>query len=145
MASYNKVVLMGNLGADPEIRTFDNGGKVASFRIATTERWKDKNTGEQKEQTDWHNIVVRSAGLAGVVENYVKKGSQVLIDGKLRYRSYEQNGEKKYITEVVVDNLTMIGKPQGQQNAGDNQPQQQQSTGQVYNATPMPLEDDLPF
>ena len=144
MASINKVFLMGNLGADPEIKTFDNGGKVAQFRIATSEKWKDKNTGEQKEITDWHNIVVRQAGLANVVENYLKKGSSVHIEGRIRNRQYEQNGEKKYITEIHCDSLTMLGgKPQ--QNAGDNfvsgQGASQQS--QAYNVTP--VEDGLSF
>lgn len=146
MASINKVFLLGNLGADPEIKTFDNGGKVAQFRIATTERWKDKNTGEKKESTDWHNIVVRQAALAGVVEQYVKKGSQVHIEGRIKNRQYEQNGEKKYITEIVADQITMLSRANNNASAEPNfggAPISQVPTSGPVNATP--IEDDLPF
>ena len=145
MASVNKVILLGNLGADPEIKSFDNGGMIANFRIATSERWKDKTTGEQKEVVDWHNIVVRQVGLAKVVQDYVKKGMAVCVIGKLRNRQYETNGEKKYITEVHCDELTMLGaKGQG----GSNEPQ---FGGAPVSGVPTsansadPIEDDLPF
>lgn len=142
MASVNKVILIGNLGADPEIRTFDNGGMIASFRIATTERWKDRNSGEMKEQTDWHNISVRRPALAKVVQDYIRKGMSVYIEGRLRNRSWETNGEKKYITEVEVDELTIL-TPRSQNSAASAQ-----ATTTAPNApavTETPMDDDLPF
>lgn len=144
MASVNKVILIGNLGADPEIKTFDNGGIIASFRIATTERWKDKNTGEQKENTDWHNITVRRSGLAKVVQDYVKKGMSVYLEGRLRNRSWEVNGEKKYITEVDVEELTIL-TPRGQSAAPANAPAYQSAPVAPQPQPEPTMEDDLPF
>jgi len=146
MASVNKVFLVGNLGADPESKTFDNGGMVASFRIATTERWKDKNTGETKEQTDWHNISVRQVGLAKVVMDYVKKGTAVCVIGKLRNRQYEQNGEKKYITEIHADEIQIL-TPKGQNGGGgtSHSSSEPQFGGAPLSQPPAPIEDDLPF
>ena len=100
--SINKVTLLGNVGKDPEIKTFQNGGKVASFSLATTESWKDKATGERKPATEWHNIVVKNEGLVGIVEKYVKKGSKLHIEGKLETRTYEKDGSKRYVTEIVL-------------------------------------------
>lgn len=151
MASVNKVILIGNLGKDPEVKTFDNGGMIASFRIATTERWKDKNSGEMKEQTDWHNITVRRAGLAKVVQDYLKKGMSVYLEGRLRNRSWEQNGETKYITEVDIDELTILTprSQNGGQNAGsNNSSESSQSMNRVMPEAPVSVqsqEDDLPF
>jgi single-strand DNA-binding protein len=102
----NKVILIGNLGNDPEVRTLENGTKVASFSIATSERWKNKQ-GEKQEETDWHNCVVWSPK-AEVVESYLKKGSKVMIEGKIKTRQYEKDGEKKYITEIKVDNFEFL-------------------------------------
>lgn len=145
MASVNKVILIGNLGADPEIKTFDNGGMIASFRVATTERWKDKNSGEQKENTDWHNITVRRAGLAKVVQDYVKKGMSVYLEGRLRNRSWEVNGEKKYITEVDVEELTIL-TPRTQNASNGSAAPAYQSAPQAPQSQPEPaMEDDLPF
>jgi Single-strand binding protein family len=89
--SINKVTLLGNVGKDPEIKTFQDGGKVASFSLATTDSWKDKATGERKSATEWHNIVVKSEGLIGIVEKYVKKGSKLHVEGKLQTRTYEKD------------------------------------------------------
>lgn len=103
MASINKVILLGNLGKDPEIRTTTNGKEIASFSIATGESWKDKNTGERKEKTEWHNVVVFSDGLVGVVKNYLKKGSKVYVEGALQTRKWQdQSGQDRYSTEIVL-------------------------------------------
>ncbi|MBD2842795.1 single-stranded DNA-binding protein [Erythrobacter rubeus] len=111
--SLNKVMLIGNLGADPEIRSFQNGGKVANLRIATSETWKDRNTGERQERTEWHTVAIFSEGLVNVVERYLKKGSKVFIEGKLQTRKWQdQNGQDRYSTEVVLrgfdGTLTML-------------------------------------
>jgi single-strand DNA-binding protein len=111
--SLNKVMLIGNLGADPEIRSFQNGGRVANLRIATSETWKDRNTGERQERTEWHTVAIFSEGLVNVVENYVKKGSKVFIEGQLQTRKWQdQQGNDRYSTEVVLrgynGTLTML-------------------------------------
>ena len=117
--SVNKVILIGNLGADPEIKSFQNGGKIANIRIATSEQWKDRMTGERKERTEWHNVVINGEGLVGVVERYLKKGSKVYIEGSLRTRKWQdRDGNDRYTTEVVIagmgGNLTMLdGAPGG--------------------------------
>lgn len=104
--SLNKVMLIGNLGADPEIRTFQNGGKVANLRIATSETWKDRQTGERKEKTEWHTVAIFTEGLVGVVERYLKKGSKVFVEGKLQTRKWQdQNGQDRYSTEIVIQGL----------------------------------------
>lgn len=103
MASLNQVSLIGNLGADPEIKSFQNGGKIANLRIATSETWKDKNSGERKERTEWHSVTVSSDGLVGVVERFLKKGSKVFVQGQLQTRKWQdQNGNDRYTTEVVL-------------------------------------------
>ena len=117
--SVNKVILIGNLGADPEIKSFQNGGKIANIRIATSEQWKDRMTGERKERTEWHNVVINGDGLVGVVERYLKKGSKVYIEGSLRTRKWQdRDGNDKYTTEIVIagmgGTLTMLdGAPGG--------------------------------
>lgn len=116
--SVNKVILIGNLGADPEIRSFQNGGRVANLRIATTETWKDKSSGERQERTDWHNVAIFSDGLVGVVERYLKKGAKVYLEGQLRTRKWQdQSGNDRYTTEVVLQGpgstLTMLDSRQG--------------------------------
>lgn len=101
--SVNKVILVGNLGKDPEIKSFQNGGRIANFSIATGESWKDRTTGEKKERTDWHNISVQGDGLIGVVERYLKKGSKVYVEGQLRTRKWQdRDGNDRYTTEVVL-------------------------------------------
>lgn len=112
--SVNKVILLGNLGADPEVRTFNNGGKVCNLRIATSERWRDKNTGENKEKTEWHSVAIFSEGLVRVAEQYLRKGSSVYLEGKLQTRKWQdQSGNDRYSTEVVLQGfeskLVMLG------------------------------------
>ncbi|MFO7806023.1 MAG: single-stranded DNA-binding protein [Paracoccaceae bacterium] len=111
--SVNKVILIGNLGADPEVRNFQNGGKVCNLRIATSETWKDKNTGERKEKTEWHSVAIFQEGLVSVAERFLKKGSKVYIEGKLQTRKWQdQSGQDRYSTEVVLQGyggtLTML-------------------------------------
>lgn len=123
--SVNKVILLGNLGADPEIRTFQNGGKVANLRIATSERWRDKNTGENREKTEWHTVAIFSEGLVRVVEQYLKKGSSVYLEGKLQTRKWQdQSGNDRYSTEVVLQGfdskLVMLGGRDGGGGGGGN-------------------------
>lgn len=101
--SVNKVILIGNLGRDPEVRTFQNGGKVCNLRIATSERWKDRNTGEQRERTEWHSVAIFSEPLARVAEQYLRKGSKVYVEGQLETRKWQdQSGQDRYSTEVVL-------------------------------------------
>jgi len=101
--SVNKVILIGNLGRDPEVRTFQNGGKVCNLRIATSETWKDRNTGERREKTEWHSVAVFSEGLVRVCEQYLRKGSKIYIEGQLQTRKWQdQAGVDKYSTEVVL-------------------------------------------
>lgn len=141
MSSTNKVILLGRLGKDPDIRSTQNGTKCANFSVATSEKWKDKNTGEAKEKTEWHNVVVWGA-LAGVCENYLKKGAQVYIEGKLQTRKWQdKDGQDRYTTEVVLQgfgsNLVMCGgKGDG---GGGNQAPHPAST-----ASP-DLDDEIPF
>jgi single-strand DNA-binding protein len=123
--SVNKVILIGNLGRDPEIRSFQNGGKVANLRIATSESWKDKNTGERKERTEWHTVAILNDGLVNVVERFLKKGSKVYIEGQLETRKWQdQSGADKYSTEIVLrgfgSTLQMLDGPSGgsQQSVG---------------------------
>lgn len=116
--SVNKVILVGNLGRDPEVRTFSNGGKVVNLRVATTETWRDRQSGERKEKTEWHNIAVNSDGLVKVVENYLRKGSKVYVEGQLQTRKWQdRDGNDRYTTEVVVGmrgQLTMLdGRREG--------------------------------
>ena len=148
MSSVNKVILIGNLGADPEVRSFQNGGRIANLRIATTEQWKDKNTGEKKERTEWHSVVLSSEGLAGVAERYLRKGSKVYIEGQLRTRKWQdQSGQDRYSTEIVVGGhngvLTMLDGPQG----GGND---RAANSDNRRSAPPPtdtdnLDDDIPF
>lgn len=155
MAGVNKVILVGNLGKDPEVRSLESGAKVATFSIATTESYKDRNTNERVDKTEWHNIVLWR-GLAEVAEKYLRKGNQVYVEGKLQTRSYEdKDGITRYTTEIVGQNMTMLGS------RGDNSGQpvaapQATATPQATQTsaaptTPRPdLEtteetDDLPF
>ena len=144
--SVNKVILIGNLGKDPEVRYLDNGVGVARFSIATSESYTDKTSGEKREITDWHNIVMWR-GLAKVAESYLKKGMKVYIEGKLKTRSYtDENNQTKYTTEVVADEMTMLSRAE---NTGNN-PNYPSS---IEKSKPNPskedisaeAEDDLPF
>ena len=121
----NKVIIVGNLGKDPEVRTFANGGKVCNFSVATSESWKDKQTGERKEKTEWHNISIYNEGLAGVAEKYLRKGSKVYLEGKLETRKWQdQSGNDRYSTDVVLkgfdSKMEMLDKPGGGQGGGSN-------------------------
>jgi len=121
--SVNKVILVGNLGADPEVRSFQNGGKVANLRIATSEQWKDRNSGDRKEKTEWHTVAVFSEGLVGVVERFLRKGSKIYIEGKLQTRKWQDaQGQDRYSTEVVLQGfdakLVMLDGPGGAQGGG---------------------------
>lgn len=136
--SLNKIMLIGNLGADPEIRSFQNGGKVANLRIATSESWKDKSTGERKERTEWHTVAIFSEGLIGVVERFLKKGSKVFLEGQLQTRKWQdQSGADRYSTEVVIQGmggtLTMLDGAQGDGQRGERK--------QSYDSSPAGYED----
>lgn len=118
MASVNKVILVGNLGRDPEVRSFQNGGRVAELRIATSESWKDRNTGERKERTEWHTVKIFTEGLVNVAERYLRKGSKVYIEGSLTTRKWQdQTGADRYSTEVTLQgfgaSLVMLDGPGG--------------------------------
>ena len=114
MASVNKVIIVGNLGRDPEMRTFPSGDQVANVRIATTDRWRDKNTGENKEATEWHRVVFNGR-LAEIVGQYLRKGSQVYVEGSLRTRKWtdQATGQDRYATEIRADSMQMLGSRQG--------------------------------
>ena len=121
--SVNKVILIGNLGRDPEVRTFQNGGKVCNLRIATSETWKDRNTGERRERTEWHSVAIFQEGLVRIAEQYLRKGSKVYIEGQLQTRKWQdQSGQDKYSTEVVLQGfggtLTMLDGRDGQSGGG---------------------------
>jgi len=124
--SVNKVILIGNLGRDPEVRTFQNGGKVCNLRIATSETWKDRNTGERRERTEWHSVAIFSEGLVRVAEQFLRKGSKVYIEGQLQTRKWQdQSGQDRYSTEVVLQGfgstLTMLdGRGEGGGSGGSS-------------------------
>ena len=147
--SVNKVILIGNLGKDPEVRYLESGVPVAKFPIATSETFKDKNTGEKREVTDWHNIVMWR-GLAQVAENYLKKGMKVYIEGKLKTRSWQdENNQTKYTTEIVADQMTMLSRADENTSkaSNSNYPDSEennpiQPTNADISSAP---DDDLPF
>ncbi len=142
MAGVNRVILIGHLGKDPEIRTFENSydpnkpNKVAKFSLATTESYKNKD-GQRTDVTEWHNIVVRR-GLAEVAERYLRKGQLVYIEGKIKTRSYEKDGQTRYITEIEAENMTMLGGKK------DNAEMPHENVPEAPD-TDSPVEDDLPF
>jgi len=150
MQGVNKVILIGNLGKDPEVRHLDNGASVANFSIATTETYKDRNSGERVDQTEWHNIVLWR-GLAEVAEKYLKKGDSVYIEGKLRTRSWEKDGVTRYTTEVVGDQLTMLGGKKSGNDSGQssnyagNQSNNQTAAAPSQTPDTNSEMDDLPF
>lgn len=149
MAGINKCIIVGNLGKDPEVRTFANGGKVCNFSVATSESWKDKNSGEKKEKTEWHNITISGDGLVGVAERYLRKGSKVYIEGKLQTRKWQdQSGNDRYSTDIVVSGfggkLEMLDGPKGsKQDDGDSWSQSgDKGSGGGFDSV---LDDDVPF
>lgn len=129
--SVNKVILLGNLGADPEVKSFQNGGVIATLRIATSESWKDRHTGERKERTEWHSVVLSGEGLVNVAERYLRKGSKVYIEGQLRTRKWQdRDGSDRYSTEIAVGmngTMTLLGDPP--QGGGRRDSGQRQSGG----------------
>jgi single-strand DNA-binding protein len=146
MSGVNKVILVGRLGKEPEVRNLDNGAVVANFTLATSESYKDKTTGDKKEITEWHNIVLWR-GLAEVAQKYLHKGDMVYVEGKLRTRSWEKEGVTRYTTEVVADNMTMLStKGSGNSNAGGGYAPSETSAADSFraNAT-VDTTDDLPF
>ena len=157
VGSVNKVILLGNLGRDPEIRSLQSGSKMASFSLATSKRWKDKSTQEQKEKTSWHNIVIFGDGLVNIVEKYVKKGSKVYVEGELNTRKWQdQDGNDRYTTEVVLQgyncNLTLLDSKgtsnfqqdsiEKQSNIDDNNKTNDKLSNNQESEV---LDDDIPF
>ena len=141
----NKVILIGNLGSDPESRAMPSGNAVTNINIATSESWKDKQTGQQQERTEWHRVIFFNR-LAEVAAEYLKKGSKVYIEGQLRTREWEKDGVKRYTTEIVAREMQMLDSASGSQN--NNQAPQQRSAPQQQRTQAMPDqfdEDSLPF
>jgi single-strand DNA-binding protein len=147
MSGVNKVILVGRLGKDPEVRNLENGAVVANFTLATSESYKDKTTGEKKEVTEWHNVVLWR-GLAEIAQKYLHKGEMVYVEGKLRTRSWEKEGVTRYTTEVVADNMTMLSaKSSGGSNSGASYAPAETSASDNFRAN-APVDtstDDLPF
>lgn len=149
MSGVNKVILVGRLGKDPEVRHLENGVGVANFPMATSEVYRDRVTGERREQTEWHNIVLWR-GLADVAEKYLKKGDMVYIEGKLRTRSWEKEGVTRYTTEIVGDNMTMLSGRSGEGEQQTTQPSQSSAPQSEKSQAQEPISnnddtDDLPF
>jgi len=121
--SINKVILVGNLGRDPEVRSMQDGGKIVQLSLATSENWKDRNSGERRERTEWHRVVIFNEALGNIAEQYLRKGSTVYIEGQLQTRKWGEPGQEKYTTEVVLQRyrgeLTMLGNRQDQGSAGN--------------------------
>jgi single-strand DNA-binding protein len=156
--SLNKVMLIGNLGRDPEVRNFQNGGKVVNLNIATSETWKDRNTGEKRERTEWHRVAIFAEGLAGVAERYLRKGSKVMLEGQLETRKWQdQSGADRYSTEVVLrpynGTLLLLGDSNGGQGGDqgggydrDHPAARQGQGGQDQGAGgARDLDDEIPF
>jgi single-strand DNA-binding protein len=157
--SVNKVILVGNLGRDPEVRQFQNGGQVCSFPVATSENWKDRNTGEKREKTEWHRVSIYSEGLVRVAQSYLRKGSKVYIEGQLETRKWQdQSGQDKYTTEIVLrgynSTLTMLdgasggagsgaGGGSGYDQAGGGGPRQVEGPAEDFSRPD--LDDEIPF
>ena len=143
MAGINRVILVGNLGKDPDVITFENGVKKASFSLATSESYKNKE-GNRVDQTEWHNIVMWR-GLADIAERFLKKGNQIYLEGKLKTRSYEQDGIKKYITEIFVDNMTMLGSRRDSSEVPPEIAAQETKSDKQQDQEIDTPKDDLPF
>ena len=154
--SVNKVILLGNLGRDPEIRSIQSGSKMATFSMATSKRWRDKNTQEQRDKTSWHNIVVFGDGLVDIVEKYVKKGSKIYVEGELQTRKWQdQDGNDRYTTEVILQgfnsNLTLLDSRNANTNIEDQAINTDQTASNFENPTSSKSpdssesDDDIPF
>ena len=141
--SVNKVTLVGNLGRDPEIRAMQNGDKIVQLSVATSDRWKDKNSGEQRERTEWHRVVIFNDALGKIAEQYLKKGSTVYLEGQLQTRKWtdQQSGQEKYTTEVVLQRyrgeLTLLGS------RSENQISNDQQNGQIDQSNQVSISDDI--
>jgi single-strand DNA-binding protein len=154
MNSVNKVTLLGSLGADPEIRRTQDGRAIANLRLATSEKWRDKNTGERKEKTEWHRVVIFNEGLAKVAEQYLSKGSKIYLEGQLQTRKWQdQSGQDKYATEIVLQgfNSSLVMLDSAQSNGG-NTDQQRDNYAQTYRPSDQGWDfgggtpaDDIPF
>jgi len=150
--SVNKVIILGNLARDPETRSFANGNKVVNLRIATSERWRDKQSGERKERTEWHSVAIFSEPLANIAEQYLRKGSKVYVEGQLETRKWQdQSGQDRYTTEIVLrpfrSALTLLDGPRGQE-AAAQQPQDRSSGGRdpgSYGSGGHAIDDEIPF
>ncbi len=146
MSGVNKVILVGRLGKDPEVKNLENGASVANFTMATSESYKDKTTGDRKEVTEWHNIVLWR-GLADIAAKYLHKGDMVYIEGKLRTRSWEKEGVTRYTTEIIGDNMTMLSTKPGGGGSGDYS--KNTNSADMSAGAPRPMadhtSDDLPF
>ena len=150
--SLNKVMIIGNLGADPEVRTFQNGGKVCNLRIATSESWKDKNTGERRDKTEWHSVSIFAEGLVRICEQYLKKGSKVFVEGSLQTRKWQdQSGADRYSTEVILQGfngtLTMLDSRNGSNGDFDvsKDPNQISSDSNTLSSSTSDIDDEIPF
>lgn len=145
MASVNKAIIVGNVGRDPEIRSTQNGQKVATLSVATSESWMDKQSGEKRERTEWHRVVIWNEGLVGVVEKYVIKGSKIYIEGQLQTRKWtDQSGVEKYTTEIVLSayrgQIVLLGDPKGGRDREEEAPSQP-----VTRQSDAGLDDELPY
>ena len=151
MADLNQCSFIGRLGADPEIKSFQNGGRIANLRLAVGEQWKDKATGERKERTEWISVTINSDGLVGVAERFLKKGSRVFVQGQFRTRKWQdQSGQDRYATEIVVGGfggiLTMLdGKQDGAARTPDGSRGAPSTSGDYGRTAPDDLDDDIPF
>ena len=150
--SLNKVMIIGNLGADPEVRTFQNGGKVCNLRIATSESWKDKNTGERRDKTEWHSVSIFAEGLVRICEQYLKKGSKVFVEGSLQTRKWQdQSGTDRYSTEVVLQGfngtLTMLDSRAGSNGDFDSSKDNNElsSDSDTFSNSASDIDDEIPF
>ncbi len=148
--SVNKVILVGNLGADPEIRRLNSGDQIANLRIATSESWRDRQTGERKDRTEWHSVVIFNENLAKVAEQYLKKGAKVYIEGSLQTRKWQdQNGNDRYSTEIVLQKfrgeLQMLDAQRDGSNQSNQRQEERQSYGDQSSGFSRDLDDEIPF
>lgn len=148
--SVNKVILVGNLGRDPEVRSFQSGDKVCNLSIATSETWKDRTSGERKEKTEWHRVCIYNQNLVTVAEKYLSKGSKVYIEGKLETREYEKDGQKRYTTEIAIrqfgGELTLLdGKGGGSSGEAPAIEEASMSSRPAISGAKNPLDDEIPF
>jgi single-strand DNA-binding protein len=149
--SVNKVILVGNLGRDPEVRSFPNGGKVVNLRVATSERWRDKQTGENKERTEWHSVAIFNENLGRVAEQYLRKGSKVYLEGQLETRKWQdQSGQDRYTTEVVLrqfrGELTLLdGRGEGAGASSGDYDQDRGHAGSSSRGAASTIDDEIPF